>query len=135
MKLCIMDMTAFLMPNLSPVALLVFEIYVTKFPSEEGNKSSNSAIYTRKMGLALKKLVFMSRSVLPDPKLTPPPPPPNFNFSNFQKSRGKFFHFVNFWDLLMRKEQQQPPRLINFAKIWSEYVLKINTESHNIWAS
>ena len=24
----------------------------------------------------------------------------------------------------MRKEQQQPPRLINFAEIWSEHVLR-----------
>ena len=71
-----MDMKAFLMQNLSPVALLVFEIYVTKFPWEKENKSSNSDIYPRKMGLALKKIVFMSRIVLPDPKLTLPPPPP-----------------------------------------------------------
>ena len=116
------------MQNLSPVALLVFEIYVTKFPSEEGNESSNSAIYPRKIGLALKKLVFMSRIVLLDPKLTP------MSISAISKLR-KIFHFVNFWDVLMRKEQQQPPRLINFAKIWSEHVLKINTESHNVRAS
>ena len=24
-------------------------------------------------------------------------------------SRGKFFHFQNFWDVSMTKEQQQPP--------------------------
>ena len=69
-----MDMKTFLMQNLSPVALLVFEIYVTKFPSEKGNKPSDSAIYPRKMGLALTKLVFMTRIILLDPKLTPPPP-------------------------------------------------------------
>ena len=28
---------------------------VTKFPSEEGNESANSAIYPRKTGLTLKK--------------------------------------------------------------------------------
>ena len=33
-----------------------------------------------------------------------------------------------FWDVSMRKEQQQPPWLINFAKIWSEHVLKIKTK-------
>ena len=49
-----MDMKAIQMQNFSLVALLVLEIYVTKFPSEKGNKSSNSAIYPRKMGLALK---------------------------------------------------------------------------------
>ena len=105
-----MDMKVFLTQNLRPVARLVFEIYVTKFPSEKGNKSLNSAIYPQKMGLALKKLVFMSRIILLDPKLTPPP---NVNFSNFQAEENFFI-------------------LINFAKIWSEHVLKINTESHNI---
>ena len=42
---------AFLIQNSSLLALLVLEIDVTKFPSEEGNKSSNSAIYPRKTGL------------------------------------------------------------------------------------
>ena len=120
-----MDMKAFLMQNLSPVALLVFEIYVTKFALEKGNKSSDSAIYPQKMGLALKKLVFMSRIVLLDPKLTP------MSIQQFP-SRRIFFHFVHFWDLSMRREQQQLPRLINFAEIWSEHVLQINTESHNV---
>ena len=35
----------------------------------------------------------------------------------------------------MRKEQQQPPLLFTFAKIWSEDVLKIKTKSHKVWAS
>ena len=82
------------------------------------------------MGLAFKEKVFMSRISFLHPKLTPPP---NVNFSNFQVE--EIFSFCKFWDPLMRKEQQQPPRLINFAKIWSEHVLMINTESHNIWAS
>ena len=69
-----MDMKGFLMQNLSPVDLLVFEIYVTKFPSEKGNKLSNSA-----------KLVFMSRIVPLDSKLTP-----NVNFSNFQVEENFF---------------------------------------------
>ena len=85
------------------------------------------------MGLAFKEIVFMSRISFLHPKLPPPPPPPNVNFSNFQVE--EIFSFCKFWDPLMRKEQQQPPRLINFAKIWSEHVLTINTESHNIWAS
>ena len=34
----------------------------------------------------------------------------------------------------MKKEEQQPPRLISFAKIWSEHVLKIKTKSHKVWA-
>ena len=79
------------------------------------------------MGSSFKKIVFMSKIIFLDPKLTP-----HVNFSNFQVE--EIFSFCKFWDLLMRKEQQQPPRLINFAKIWSEHVLKINTERHDIWA-
>ena len=37
------------------------------------------------------------------PKIDPP-----CKFQQFS-SRGKFFHFQNFWDVLMMKEQQQPP--------------------------
>ena len=47
-----MDMKNIPDAKLSPVALLVFEIYVTKFPSEEGSKSSNSAIYPPENGLS-----------------------------------------------------------------------------------
>ena len=53
---------------------------------------------------------------------SPPKIDPHVNFSNFQVEKN--FHFVNFFS--MRKEQQQSRRLINFAKIWSEYVLKTN---------
>ena len=35
----------------------------------------------------------------------------------------------------MRKEQQQPPWLMNFAKIWSEDVLNIKAKSHKVLAS
>ena len=127
-----MDMKAFLMQNLSPVALLVFEICQSQnFPWKKGT-SHQIRLFTPENGLSLKKIVFMSRIVLLDPKL-PPPPPLHVNFSNFQVEEN--FSFCKFWDLSMRKEQQQPPRLINFAKIWSEHVLKINIESHNVWAS
>ena len=54
------------------------------FPLKTGNESSNSYIYPRKMGLTLKELVFMSRIVLLDPKLTP------CQFQQFS-SRGKNF--------------------------------------------
>ena len=96
------------------------------FPSEEGNESSNSAIYPRKTGLTLKIWLFMSRIVLLDPKLTPPP-------RQFQQlsSTGKFFIFKIFG---MRKEQQQPPWLINFAKIWSEHVLRNKNYNSQVWA-
>ena len=132
MKLCMSHYGHENIPDakLSPVALLVFEIYVTKFPSEKGNKSSNSAIYPPENGLRLKKLVFMSRIVFLDPKLTPPP---NVNFSNFQVE--EIFSFCKFLGPLDEKRAEEPPRLINFAKIWSEHVLKMNTGSHNIWAS
>ena len=63
----------------------------------------------------------MSRIVLLDPKLIP-----HVNFSNFQEEEK--FHFQNFWDVSMRKEQQQPPGSTNFAKIWPKGVLRIKTE-------
>ena len=132
MKLCMSHYGHENIPDakLSPVALPVFEIYVTKFPLEKGASHQIQLFTPWKMGLAFKKIVFMSRIIFLDPKLTPPP---NVNFSNFQVE--EIFSFCKFWDFLMRKEQQQPPRLINFAKIWSEHVFKINMESHNIWAS
>ena len=73
---------------------------VTKFPSEEGNKSSNLAIYPRKTGLTFKKWVFMSRIVLLDSKLTP-----HVNFSNFQAEEKFFIFKISFADVSMRKEQ------------------------------
>ena len=45
----------------------------------------------------------MSRIILVDPKLTP-----QCQLQQFP-GRGKFFHFVNFWDASVRKEQQQLP--------------------------
>ena len=67
-------------------------------------KGTSHQIGLTENGFNLKKLVFMSRIVLLDPKLTPPP----FQFQQFS-TREKFVHFHNFWDVSMRKEQQQPP--------------------------
>ena len=53
-----------------------------RYPSHEGNKSSNSDIYPWKTGLTIKKMNFMPRTVLSDPKLTSP-----VSFSNFRLSR------------------------------------------------
>ena len=60
----------------------------------------------------------MSRIVLLDPKFTP-----HVNLGNFQ-AEEIFFHFQNFWDISMRKKQQQPPWLINFAKFFFRTCLK-----------
>ena len=72
MSTVIIAIEACLMLNFSLVPFPVFWRFdVTKFPSQEGNESSNSDIYSRKMGLTLRKRVFMSKIVLFDPKLTP----------------------------------------------------------------
>ena len=86
----------------------------------EGNESSNWTIYPQKTGLTLK--IVQNRSYRP--KVDP------CQFQQFQAQ--EFFHFVNFWDVSMRKEQQQPLWLINFAKIWSERVLRIKTKSQSL---
>ena len=72
------------------------------FPRKKGT-SHQIRLFTPENGFNFKKLGFMSRFVLLDPKLTP-----HVNFSNFHVEEN-FFHFPNFWDVSMRKEQQQPP--------------------------
>ena len=79
-----------------------------RFLFHEGSKSSNLDIYPQKTGLTLKNWVFISRIILSDPKLTSP-----VNFSDFQAEE-------NFLDVSMRKEQQQPPWLINLANFVSQ---------------
>ena len=90
------------MQNLSLVALLDWRYDVTKFPLEEGSESSNSGIYPRKTGLTFKKMSFYVQNRPSRSKIDPP-----CQFQQFP-GKGKFFHFVNFWDVSIRKEQQQP---------------------------
>ena len=73
------------------------------FSAEEENKSSNSAIYPRKTDLTFKKMRFCVQSRSSRPKID--------SICQFQQlsSRGKFLHFQNFWDVSMRKKQQQQP--------------------------
>ena len=70
------------------------------FPKNLKETSRQIPLFTPENEFSLKKRVFMSRIVLLNPKLTPSPP--NVNFSNFQAEE-------NFWDVSMRKEQQQNP--------------------------
>ena len=71
-----MAIKAFLMQNLS-----LSSSSSTKFPTEEGDESSNSKFgcLPPENGFNLKKMSFMSRVVILHPKLTP-----HVNFSNFQ---------------------------------------------------
>ena len=55
-------------------------------------------------GFDFKKTSFYVQNRSSRPKIDPPP----CQFQQFS-SRGKFFHFQNFWDVSMTKEQQQPP--------------------------
>ena len=70
----------------------------------------------------------MSRIVLLDPKLIP-----HVNFNNFQAEENIFI-FKVFKGCLDEKRAAATPWLINFAKIWSERVLRIKTTSHQGWA-
>ena len=92
----IMAIKAFLMQNLSVVSPLVLDIWRHKIPLEEGNESSDLAIYPRRMGLTFKKMSFyvQNRSRL---KIDP--------LCQFQQfpSRRKCFHFLNFLDVSMTK--------------------------------
>ena len=75
------------MQNLRLIALLVWRYDVTKVPSKEENKSSDSAIYPWKTSLTLKKMSFYVQNRSSRPKIDPP-----CQFQQFS-SRGKFFHF------------------------------------------
>ena len=70
----------------------------------------------------------MSRIVLLDPKLTP------MSISAIFKQR-KIFPFSKFWGHLNEKKAAATPLINQFAKIWSEHVLKIKTKIHKVWAS
>ena len=54
-------------------------------------------------GFNLKKMSFYVQNRSSRPKIETP-----CQFQQFSK-RGKFFHFQNFGDVSMTKEQQQPP--------------------------
>ena len=49
---------------------------------------------------------------------------PLCQFQHFP-SRGRFFHFQNFLDLSMRKEQHQPPSWSILLNVFAEHVLRI----------
>ena len=72
------------------------------FPRKKGTSHQIRLFAPRKGDLTEKIPLFMSRIVLPDPKLTP------MSISAISK-QGKIFRFVKFWDAWMRNEQQQPP--------------------------
>ena len=54
-------------------------------------------------GFNFYKTSFYVQNRSSRPKIDPP-----CQFQQFSSS-GKFFHFQNFWDVSMTKEQQQPP--------------------------
>ena len=72
------------------------------------HKSSNPAIYPRKMSLTFKKIVFMSRIVLLDPKLTP-----MSIFSNFQAKEN--FLFCKFLGRLDERRAAATPLVDQFC--------------------
>ena len=99
------------------------------FPRKKGISRKIRLFTTRKTGLTLKKMSFYVLNHSSRPKIDPPCQLHQFS------SRGNFSHFQNFWGVSIRKEQPPPRRLINFAKIWSEHVLRIKTKSQKVWAS
>ena len=125
----IMAIKAFLMQNLSLIALLVVEIWRHKISLGRGEWVMKFGYLPPENGFNFKKMSFYVQNRSSRPKIDPP-----CQFQQFS-SIGKIFHFQNFWDVSMRKEQQQPPWLTNFAKMWPKGVSRIKTESHQVWAS
>ena len=104
----------------SLVAFLFLEIWRHKISLWARGISHWIRIFTPENGSNFKKNESSeSRIFVLDPKLTP-----HVNFSNFQAEKN-FVIFKIFDMSPSKKEWQQPPWWINFAKIWSELILKI----------
>ena len=84
------------MPDASLVAFLVLEMTydITRFPSQEGNKSSLSDIDPRKMGLTFNE--FLCPEYSSRPKIVP-----HVYFSNFRAEEK--FSFLKFFRCLDEK--------------------------------
>ena len=117
---------AFLLENLRLPALLGLDIWRHKISFWRRERVLKLSNLLPENGFDYKKGEFMSRIVLLDLKLTP------MSISAIFK-QIKIFHFQNFWDVSMVKQQQQPFWLINFAKIWLERVLRINLKVAKFW--
>ena len=124
----IITIKAILMQNFSVVALSDLEIRRHKISLGRREQVIKFRYLSLENGFNFYKISFYAQNRSSRHKIDH-----HVNLSN--SSRVKFFNFQNFWDVLMRKEQQQPPWLVNFAKIWSECVLRIKTKSHKVWAS
>ena len=72
------------------------------FPRKKGT-SHEIRLFTPENGFNFKKMSFYVQNRSSRPKIDPP-----CQFQQFS-SIGKISHFQNFWDVSMRKEQQQPP--------------------------
>ena len=125
----IMAIKVFLMQNLSLIALLVLETWRHKISLGRREQVMKFGYLPPENGFNFKKMSFYVQNRSSRPKIDPP-----CQFQQFS-SIGKIFHFQNFWDVSMRKEQQQPPWLTNFAKIWPKGVSRIKTKSYQVWAS
>ena len=125
----IISISTFLMQNLRLIALLVLEIWRHKIFLKRRERVIWFDYLPPENGFNFKKTSFYVQNRSSRPNIEPP-----CQFQQFS-SRGKFFHFQNFLDVSLTKEQQQPPWLINFAKIWSECALRIKTKSHQVSAS
>ena len=76
------------------------------FPSEEGSKSSNSAIYPPKTSLTFKKMDFYVQNRSSRSKIDP-----HVNFSDFQAEEN-FFIFKIFGTSRWEMSSSNPPPLI-----------------------
>ena len=105
----IISIKAFLMHNLRLIAFLVLEIWHHKISFRRREWVIKFGYLSPENGFNVQKMGFYVQNCSSRPKIDPP-----CQFQQFS-SRGKIFHFQNFWDISMRKEQQQPPWFTNFC--------------------
>ena len=106
----IISIKPFLMQNLRLIALLVLEIWRYKISLGRREQVIKFGYLPPENGFSFKKMSFYVQNRSSRHKIDP-----LYQFQQFS-SRRKFFHFQNFWDVSMRKEQQQPPDWSIFLK-------------------
>ena len=99
------------------------------FPRKKWGTSHRIRLFTPGNGFNFKQNEFLCPESFFSTQNWPP-----MSISSISKER-KIFSFSKFLWRLDEKRAAATPWLINFAKIWSERVLRIKTKSHQVWAS
>ena len=123
-----MAIKAFLMQNLSLVALLVLDLLHHKISLRRRERDIKFGYLPPENGFNIKKMSFYDQNRSSRPKVDP-----HVNFSNFQVEEN--FSFCKFLGRLDEKRAATTPLIDQFCKNLVRTCLKDKTKSHKVWAS